>query len=74
MERFQRAKLERQAIGIRRELTAWLDTYRGIAVDNGSWASDKKWVELACMRATYLEHLVEVAHKLEDGLAKEHMP
>jgi hypothetical protein len=74
MERFQRAKLERQIADVRRELWSWVAIYRTIVSDANRWQYDQKQLELAEQRAIYLEHVVETAERLEELLAKQSMP
>jgi hypothetical protein len=74
MERFQRAKLERQVADVRRELWSWVDTYRTMVADENRWKYDQRQLALANERAAYLEHVAERAEHLEELLAKVSVP
>jgi hypothetical protein len=74
MERFQRAKLERQVADIRRELWSWVDTYRMRGSHEFIFNYDQKQTLHHLERATYLEAVAEAAEGLENMLAKESVP
>jgi hypothetical protein len=74
MERFQRAKLERQVADVRRELWSWVATYRTMVADGNRWKYDQKQQDHAEQRALYLEHVAITAERLEELLAKESVP
>jgi hypothetical protein len=74
MERFQRAKLEREVADVRRELWSWVGTYRTMVAYENRWKYDSKQLQLADERATYLEHVAERAQHLEELLAKGSVP
>jgi Mg2+ and Co2+ transporter CorA len=74
MERFQRAKLERQVADVRRELWSWVATYREMASDVNKWRYDQKQLDLAEQRALYLEDVADHAERLEELLAKASVP
>lgn len=74
MERFQRAKLERQVGDVRRELERWVSYYRTIVANNDRWKYDQRYVQLAEERIIYLGELVELAQALEWRLDKVSVP
>jgi hypothetical protein len=74
MERFQRAKLERQVADVRRELWSWVAAYRTMLADESRWKYDSKQLQVAEDRAMYLEHVAYSAERLEDLLAKASVP
>jgi hypothetical protein len=74
MERFQRAKLERQISDVRRELWSWIAIYQTIVSDENRYRYDSKQLQLASERANYLEYVVTIAERLEQLLTKQSMP
>jgi hypothetical protein len=74
MERFQRAKLERQVADVRRELWSWVATYRTMVADENRWKYDDRQLQLADDRGNYLEHVATTAGRLEELLAKVRLP
>jgi hypothetical protein len=74
MERFQRAKLERQVGDIRRELWAWVHTYKEMQLEGNRWNYDQKQLDLADDRANYLEYVAVQCERLEDMLMKRSVP
>jgi hypothetical protein len=74
MERFQRAKLERQAADIRRELWAWVEYYKAMGSDVARSNYDWNQLQLADQRAVYLEDVANTAERLEELLAKQSVP
>jgi hypothetical protein len=74
MERFQRAKLERQVADVRRELWSWVATYRTMVAAENRWKYDQKQLDLADDRANYLEYVAVECERLEDMLMKRSVP
>jgi hypothetical protein len=74
MQRFQRAKLERQVADVRRELWGWVAIYRTMISPENQMRYDDRQLQIAEDRALYLEHLAVTAERLEELLMKAAMP
>jgi hypothetical protein len=74
MERFQRAKLERQVADVRRELWSWVAAYQTMLADENKSKYDSKQLAMADQRMIYLEYVASHAERLEELLAKASVP